>query len=266
MSIYPGANLTIENLRDGWIQPNETWSYSSWNSSTKIGVITVPSDATQRYARGMRIRITQQTGGTKYGIITAVTSTTITVYFGPNYTLNNEAIINPAFTLTKELCSYQTSRHYYEYVTSNKTYIDITNLIIDRGFNHTCYFSLNLRNAATSTARFSLFFNGNYTQTNYYTQYLTAAGTGISAARENNSTIAYLSSTEKGSITGFIQIATDSYAKFYCSVVQGPPSGILLNYRASATNFTCNPITSIRLSSDQTNGISADSIIHFWIP
>jgi hypothetical protein len=68
-----------------------TWSFSSYSSTTHLGVITVPSDATLTYRRGMWITITQATGGVKYGMITAVTSTTLTInFFG--YTLNNEAI------------------------------------------------------------------------------------------------------------------------------------------------------------------------------
>jgi len=83
---------------DGWIAANETWTYSSWDASVYTGVITVPSDATTKYSVGMRIKITQTTGGTKYGIITAVATTSLTVFFGTNYTLNNEAISNPYYS------------------------------------------------------------------------------------------------------------------------------------------------------------------------
>lgn len=46
----------------------------------------------------MYIRISQATGGTKYGRITAVTSTTLTVYFGSAYTLTNETISGPVYS------------------------------------------------------------------------------------------------------------------------------------------------------------------------
>lgn len=81
----------------GWSATGESWSYSSYNSSTKIGVISVPSDATTKYNAGMRVRITQATGGTKTGEIVAVSSTTISVYFN-SYTLNNEAITSPQYS------------------------------------------------------------------------------------------------------------------------------------------------------------------------
>jgi len=94
-----GINKLIFNTPfDGWIATNETWTFSSWDASVYTGVITVPSNATTKYSPGMRIKITQSTGGTKYGIITAVSSTSLTVFFGTDYTLNNEAISNPYYS------------------------------------------------------------------------------------------------------------------------------------------------------------------------
>ena len=90
------ASVSVSS--DGWIAANETWTYSSWDASVYTGVITVPSDATTKYSAGMRIKITQTTGGTKYGIITAVATTSLTVFFGTDYTLTNEAISNPYYS------------------------------------------------------------------------------------------------------------------------------------------------------------------------
>jgi len=83
----------------GWIDPSESWAYASWTSGTRTGTITVPTDATTRFSAGMKIRISQSTGGTKYGIITKVDATVLTVYFGNDYTLNNEAISNPHYSI-----------------------------------------------------------------------------------------------------------------------------------------------------------------------
>jgi len=74
--------------RDGWNIVNETWTYSSVDGPT--GVITIPTDGTTRYSVGMRVRFTQTT--VKYGIITAISATTATVYMGTDYTLANAAI------------------------------------------------------------------------------------------------------------------------------------------------------------------------------
>lgn len=81
----------------GWTAAGETWSFVSWNSTTKIGVIQVPTDATTKYAIDNFVRFVQSTGGTKYGRILSLTSTQLTVWL-PNYTLNNEAITVPNYS------------------------------------------------------------------------------------------------------------------------------------------------------------------------
>lgn len=96
-SIVDIANST------GWIPVNESWTYTGADSPTFTFI--VPSvDVTWKYQPGQRIRLTQTTGGTKYFIITAVafaTNTTITVYGGTDYTLNNEAIYMPYYSREK---------------------------------------------------------------------------------------------------------------------------------------------------------------------
>lgn len=94
--------VSVKNLTGlpdvGWTATGESWSFSSWNSTTRIGVVTVPTDATTKYSVGMWIRIAQTTGGTKYGMINAVTATTLTINFFSIYTLNNEAITSPVYS------------------------------------------------------------------------------------------------------------------------------------------------------------------------
>jgi hypothetical protein len=86
----------------GWQQvPNSqaaSWAFSSFNSATRIGVFTVPTDATTRYSPGQKVRVYQATGGWKYGFIVAVTSTTVSVFFNLSITLNNEAVLLPAIS------------------------------------------------------------------------------------------------------------------------------------------------------------------------
>jgi len=64
-----------EATLDGWADAGEAWAYSSVDDPT--GIITVPTDATTKYSVGMRISFVNATN-TIYGIITAVTATTIT--------------------------------------------------------------------------------------------------------------------------------------------------------------------------------------------
>jgi hypothetical protein len=99
--LTPG-NLGYTGFLTGWIPANETWTYSSTDDPT--GVITVPSDATTKYSVGMRIKFTNG-GNTIYGIITAVTSTTITFLheIDPSdsqalHLMANSAITSPSYS------------------------------------------------------------------------------------------------------------------------------------------------------------------------
>lgn len=85
----------------GWTASGESWTFSSWTSGTRTGVITVPTDATNKYQAGMRIKISQSTGGTKYGIVHKVEATQLTVFFPEGTTLENEAITSPFYTSLK---------------------------------------------------------------------------------------------------------------------------------------------------------------------
>jgi len=93
--------VSVKNLTGapdvGWTATGEAWTFSSWNSTTTVGVFTVPSDATLKYSPGMFVRIAQATGGTKYGRILSVTTTTISVWM-PGFTLNNEAVNTPVYS------------------------------------------------------------------------------------------------------------------------------------------------------------------------
>lgn len=88
----------VGNPDVGWLATGESWTYSSWDATRRIGVVNVPSDATTKYTAGNRVRISQTTGGTKYAIITYVTSTTLTLHFPSGITLNNEAISTPFYS------------------------------------------------------------------------------------------------------------------------------------------------------------------------
>lgn len=93
---------TLVGLPDvGWIAAGETWQYASWSATTRTGVLTVPTDATTKYTLGMRVSFTQTTGGKKYGIIHAITATTMTVFFPVGTTLNNETITGTQFSTEK---------------------------------------------------------------------------------------------------------------------------------------------------------------------
>lgn len=97
--------FTIANMptafRQGWFETAETHTYASWDATNKTGVVTIPTDGTTKYQAGQRYKITQVTGGTKYFIVTKVAATALTIYGGTDYTLNNETISSPYYSIQK---------------------------------------------------------------------------------------------------------------------------------------------------------------------
>lgn len=96
----PTINNNILGTFNGWIGADETWTYSAWDDTNGVSTatITVPSDATTKYSAGMRVMFDQTTDGTKYGIITAVASTSLTVFMNTDYDFDNETISNPFYS------------------------------------------------------------------------------------------------------------------------------------------------------------------------
>lgn len=120
-NIVPAENQT------GWIDADETWTYSSVDDPT--GVITVPTNATTKYSVGMRIRFVNG-GNTIYGIITAVAATTITFLheIDPTdslalYLMANSAITVPYFSTQKAPFGFPTSSRKW---TFYKNYVSTT--------------------------------------------------------------------------------------------------------------------------------------------
>lgn len=79
-------------VNTGWVSAGETWTYSTYSSTTRIAEITVATNAELRYTVGMRVRFDQTTDGTKYGIIHKIDSTTLHIFMHEDYDVDNEAI------------------------------------------------------------------------------------------------------------------------------------------------------------------------------
>lgn len=78
-------------LNDGWIGVTETWTYASATT------ITIPTDGTTKYAKGMRIRF-KQGGGYKYFVAYSVAATLITTFPSTDYSVANAAITDVAYS------------------------------------------------------------------------------------------------------------------------------------------------------------------------
>lgn len=91
-----GANKSIlaGALGGGWTPVTGSWAYAS------ASTITIPSDGTLTYQKGMKIRF-KQGGGYKYAAVNAITSTLITIVVNTNYTVANSAITDIAYSYTE---------------------------------------------------------------------------------------------------------------------------------------------------------------------
>lgn len=93
--------ITVDNFTgvpsQDWYNAAGTWTFSSFNSTSRLGVITVPSDATAKYNVGMWIKITQSSI-VKFGMITGVTISSISVNFFTTWTFTNETIVSPSYS------------------------------------------------------------------------------------------------------------------------------------------------------------------------
>ena len=107
-----GAGVTMDSFAikdgvpknwNGWITPDETWTYAS--ASTFI----VPGDQTTKYTIGTILKWTQTT--VKYGIVSSSSysspNTTVTIVVNTDYTIANAVITN----------------NYYSYSTMSQGYV-----------------------------------------------------------------------------------------------------------------------------------------------
>ena len=76
---------TVQQAALAWMPVTDTWTYASATT------ITVPTDATTKYAVGDRLRL-KQGGSYKYYYIITVAATLLTVTGGSDYTVANSAI------------------------------------------------------------------------------------------------------------------------------------------------------------------------------
>lgn len=99
MMIGPAAGMSniTQSLADGWTPVGETWTYASATTITVAGV-----DVTSYIYAGVKIKLTQSTGGTKYFYVASSsfsTNTTVTIIGTDDYTLENEAISSPFYSI-----------------------------------------------------------------------------------------------------------------------------------------------------------------------
>lgn len=92
------ASHVNQYLGTGWTIASDSWSYSSYNSTTRVAVMNAASGANTLYGIGTWVKFTQPTLGIKYGRVIAVASSSITVKLNTGNQLDNEAITLPYYS------------------------------------------------------------------------------------------------------------------------------------------------------------------------
>ena len=107
---------TVANLfaqQDGW-QTDASWSSPSFadtNGESTL-TVTVPTDATTKYQAGMRVKFTQD-ATERFGIITKVAATELTIFIDTDYTPTGNAITLPFFSMMKTPFGFNSSPDNY---------------------------------------------------------------------------------------------------------------------------------------------------------
>lgn len=101
-NIENGIEANDIAIKFGWYQTglNPTLTYSSWDSTTKTGVVNTNLDLTGYLSVGMKVKFTQDST-IKYGFITKISSSQITLYMGNDYTLDDSDISNAFYSMLK---------------------------------------------------------------------------------------------------------------------------------------------------------------------
>lgn len=90
--------ITVDNFSgvapSYWYAASETWTYSAYNSTTRIFVATIPSGDIKRYPNDARIWF-KQSSSNIYGIVVSSTTTSITMYILGGSTPTNTTISSP---------------------------------------------------------------------------------------------------------------------------------------------------------------------------
>jgi len=142
-------------------------------------------------------------------------------------------------------------------VSSDCDYVDFTGLDINRDWFYTLFFTLH--NPTASTSSYSIFIEGDYTETNYTRQRLEADGTNIDASSTNDSRFEGVQTGKQDS--GFLLISKDPSGYFRWSAFNNREQAgrLFLILRIGMKLATVTNINQIRISASTSGAIGAGS-------
>jgi len=121
-----------------------------------------------------------------------------------------------------------------------------------------------LRNTTTLTCFYELFVNADLTSTNYYSQYLRAYSTYVSAGRSNNAVIEGYPAGRGGYLWGTIFLDADGYPRYLLSRARYPASIVEVLQTSVCKTATATDITQLDLVASVDNGIGYGSRLSLW--
>ena len=140
-------------------------------------------------------------------------------------------------------------------VSSATTQVDITGLNLVKGEEYVLVADVN----SVVTGSIVLFFNANYTATNYWIQRLQVDGTTVSGATANTPVMINAGINFAQAMTK-IKLTNSGYIVFQAnSLVAYPTTTPLIYDSYGTTTFTATSITSIRIASSNPTGIGIGS-------
>jgi hypothetical protein len=142
-------------------------------------------------------------------------------------------------------------------VTSAVTQITITGLDINADKFYLML--LWLKNPTAAAVTYKLYFEGDLTDANYYTQVLYATGTTVGGSRDNSPNLIYINAGYCGIAFVYIFRDVDGVPRFTCDHSHEPASSIFQEHKYCAKTAAVANITRLDLVASAAGGIGAGS-------
>ncbi len=120
------GDLALSELMTGWISINATLTYASADAPTFVA--NTSEDLTGIISVGMKLKLTQTT--VKYFIVTAITTTTITLYGGTEYALANATITLPYYSVVKAPYGFPTAPDKWSVIYSTNEDVAVSTAVV----------------------------------------------------------------------------------------------------------------------------------------
>ncbi|MDD3267414.1 MAG: hypothetical protein PHC75_09595 [Burkholderiales bacterium] len=124
----------LEQLKSGWCKLIATFTFESFDSTVATAVINTDIDLTETIELGDRIKFTQD-GAVKFGIVTAKTSTQLTLFLGTDYILEDKAITNVYFSHMKTPIGFNTNPDKWTVKTTSNSNVNQNNPTVNTWYN-----------------------------------------------------------------------------------------------------------------------------------